>query len=620
MANNLYTTKTAALKATKADINKLDAKKIYLGGENILDLINNNNNTSATTNIKHANDTRETVTENDIWGPWIETMSDGTIIVHDDEVINPNASSSSAWNTSITKVEDNKAYIGDEFYANIQTENIEDGSCMFRGCNNFTSVDAGDMNLHNLTNGYCMFDGCTNMTSFYCELPSLTIGHCMFSGCTNLKSFNYGTYNLKDGRSMFHNCVNLTSFFSDLSSLTNGNGMFEGCTKLATFNPSMPSLTNGSSMFRNCSQLKSISLDLSSLTDGIQMFEYCNNLKSFISDLPSLTNGYSMFAYSNLSSFSSDLSSLTCGYFMFHRCSNLATFSSDLPSLTYGYGTFDKCTKLKSFSSDLSSLINGEWMFPNCTNLTSFNSNLSSLTYGRDMFYMCKLDAASVMYIADSIKDITAEKQLYTNGTIPYVTVDTSSYPNVYSATKGFMSNGNYVYTYDQAYRHTETISASNVGKLTLGINVTNNSSTIQQQLEDFAKAATFDSWANLKQIFVDKGWKVTFQYGGTYDSITYDLRDGEQIIPCQIFAKLIEIEPQGVEYDEDGSVLRENFYTDEQMNSATYCNEDASTFYIIEWGHDVTDTSSYTQFNSLEDAMTSWNVFPKENIITTEE
>jgi hypothetical protein len=62
---------------------------------------------------------------------------------------------------------------------------------------------------------------------------------------------------------------------------------------------------------------------------------------------------------------------------------------------------------------------------------------------------MCKLDAKSVMYIADSIKDITAEKQLYTNGTIPYVTVDTSSYPNAYSATKGFMSNGNYVYTYD---------------------------------------------------------------------------------------------------------------------------------------------------------------------------
>lgn len=131
-----------------------------------------------------------------------------------------------------------------------------------------------------------------------------------------------------------------------------------------------------------------------------------------------------------------------------------------------------------------------------------------------------------------------------------------------------------------------------------MGINVTNNSSTIQQQLEDFAKAATFDSWANLKQIFVDKGWKVTFQYGGTTTSITYGLGDGEQIIPCSIFAKLVEAD----------------------KDSAEYCTEDASTFYNIEWGHDVTDTSSYTQFDSLEDAMASWNVFPKENIITSEE
>ena len=37
--NNLYTTKTAALKATKADINKLDAKKMLLNGKNILDYI-----------------------------------------------------------------------------------------------------------------------------------------------------------------------------------------------------------------------------------------------------------------------------------------------------------------------------------------------------------------------------------------------------------------------------------------------------------------------------------------------------------------------------------------------------------------------------------------------------
>ena len=53
------------------------------------------------------------------------------------------------------------------------------------------------------------------------------------------------------------------------------------------------------------------------------------------------------------------------------------------------------------------------------------------------------------MYIADSIKDILAEKQLYIDGTIPYVTLVTTSTPyNTYSALKGFMSDGSYAYTY----------------------------------------------------------------------------------------------------------------------------------------------------------------------------
>ena len=200
------------------------------------------------------------------------------------------------------------------------------------------------------------------------------------------------------------------------------------------------------------------------------------------------------------------------------------------------------------------------------------------------------------MYIADSIKDIDAEKQLYIDGSIPYVTYNSTT--KKYSAHKGFMSNGSYVYTYHDPKPFTTTIYTSNIGKLTIGIDVTNDSTTIADQLQAFAEEATFDSWADLKTHFSNKGWTVTFQYGGTDTSITYDLRNGEQIIPCPIFAKLVEAE----------------------KDSAEYCTEDASTFYNIEWGHDVTDTSSYTQFDSLEDAMASWNVFPKENIITTEE
>lgn len=481
-----FITNTASLKTTIADVRKLNAKKIFVGGENILDIINK---ATPTITIKHSQDTRETVTEDDLWGQWVETTSDGTIIVHDDWVTNPNASKSSAWNSSITKVEDNKAYVGesgDTFFANIQTEKIKDSSHMFNNCSNFTT------------------------------------------------------------------------FYSDLSSLMNGKNMFKGCSNLASFDSDLSSLITGETMFYNCSNLTSFTADLSSLTYSSYMFGGCSNLTSFSSD----SSGSHV-----------NLSSLTNGSNMFVNCYALTTFYSDLSSLIYGVG-----------------------MFTGCTTLTSFTSNLSSLTGGSIMFSSCKLDAKSVMYIADSIKDITAEKQLYIDGSIPYVTYDSTT--KKYSAPKGFMSDGKYVYTYKNPNPYTTTMYASNVGKLSLGINVTNNSDTIQQQLEDFAKEATFDSWADLKKHFLDKGWDVTFQYGDTGGNITYGLRDGEQIIPCPIFAKLIEAD----------------------KDSAEYCTEDASTFYNIEWGHDVTDTSSYTQFDSLEDAMASWNVFPKENIITTEE
>ena len=134
------------LSATYADVRRLDAKKINLKGKNILEYIK-----ESVPTIKHANDTRETVTENDLWGQYIETKADGTIIIHDDEVTNPNGTST-GWNTSIAKVEDNKAYTGDiDFYgnlsnlalcANVQTNKIKNGEYMFYNCSALTSFSS----------------------------------------------------------------------------------------------------------------------------------------------------------------------------------------------------------------------------------------------------------------------------------------------------------------------------------------------------------------------------------------------------------------------------------------------------------------------------------------------
>ena len=653
MATN-FVTNTTSLKTTIADVRKLNAKKIFVEGENILDIINRGASTPTTT-IKHANDTRTTVTENDLWGQYIETKADGTIVVHDDQVTNPNASNNVAWTKDITKVKDNKAYIGDLLYANVQTEKIKDGSLMFYYCDNLSEFSS---DLSSLTDGAGMFDSCYNLTAFSTDLSSLRDGYAMFATCYNLTTFSSDLSsltkcdsmfylcqalesfttnnlpNLTDGSNMFYVCDSLKNFYAKMANLSNGYAMFYGCSNLKSFSTDLSSLTDGQYMFSGCSNLESLnkiqssSTDsknlLSNLIDGSHMFSDCEKFESFDLDLSSLKNSSYMFkGCTNLKHFSSDMSSLKCGAYMFYytttiesftsnlssltngtgmlQTSKLSTFNIDLPSLTHSFYMFRHSENLKSFSSDLSSLTNGQSMFQYCYNLTAFASNLSSLTYGVNMFSGCSLDAKSVMYIADTIKDIPAEKQLYIDGTIPYVTEDRSvGWPYKYSATKGFMSDGGYVYTYDEGTQPTtRKIAFTDVGFLTLGINVTNNSSTIKQQLEDFAHEATFDSWSDLKKHFSNKGWTVTWQYGETNTSFTYGLRDGEQIIPCPIFAKLVQVE------DKD---------------SAEYCTEDASTFYNIEWGHDVPDTSSYTQFDSLEDAMASWNVFPKENIITTEE
>ena len=218
-----------------------------------------------------------------------------------------------------------------------------------------------------------------------------------------------------------------------------------------------------------------------------------------------------MFNSTSLTSFNGDLSSLTNGSEMFNSTS-LTSFSGDLSSLTNGWCMFID-TPLTSFNSDLSSLVNGSSMFYE-TSLTSFSGDLSSLVGGGYMFHKCKLSPQSVMYIVESIRNLTEEKEKYTSGEIPWVTYDSET--EKYSAPFGFMEDGRYVYTYNNPNPYTTYFYEIYAGELTLGIDVTNNSNTIEQQLKTFAEGCLCDSWAELKQEFVDKGWKVTWQYGET--------------------------------------------------------------------------------------------------------
>jgi hypothetical protein len=99
-----YTTTTAALKATTADIRTLDAKNMLLNGKNVLDYISESEFTSY--------DTRDPQLKNDeldIWNTEISLSDNGCIEVkpfaHTTETISP-----TQWGTitSAVKVIDNE--------------------------------------------------------------------------------------------------------------------------------------------------------------------------------------------------------------------------------------------------------------------------------------------------------------------------------------------------------------------------------------------------------------------------------------------------------------------------------------------------------------------------------
>lgn len=321
MSDNFYTTTTAALKATKADIRNLNAQEIKLKDKNILDYIKDSEFDSY--------DTRDPQLKNDeldIWNTEISLSEEGHIevkpkehgITYDNGYVYEGITESQQ-NTLKTavKVIDNEVLGADDAHLMYwQTDGLTGGNKILNNCSALTTFNS---DLSSLTNGYQMFYNCSNITSFNGNLSSLTEADRMFSYCSNLITFSSDLLSLSNGSQMFYNCTNLTSFSSNLSSLTNGAGMFFGCTALASFSSDLPNLTDGAQMFWDCIKLESVNSNLSSLMTGRDMFSGCSNLTSFTSDLPNLTNGYEMFfGCTTLTSFNGNLSSLADGEAMFY--------------------------------------------------------------------------------------------------------------------------------------------------------------------------------------------------------------------------------------------------------------------------------------------------------------
>lgn len=406
---------------------------------------------------------------------------------------------------------------------------------------------------------------------------------------------------LEDGASAFANNFNITEFAGDLSSLKNGSDMFYECTALSKVNANLGKLVDGNYMFSGSA------------------------LQQFTGDLRNLRSGYEMFTSYDwgtgdgvLSIFNTtNLDSLQQGNYMF-TCSLLPEFTYDLKSLRRAESMFSWSTVLKKFCGDTSKLVEAPCMFENCAQLSDFIGDLSSLVVGRCMFYDCKLNAKSVMYIAETIRDLQEEYSQYSQGEKDYISLTESAK----EFSQGYFSEDRNDYAYAIQIPNTRDMSIDaidvdmvsvegwHLGIITIGIDVSEdeiNGKDHEQQKLEFANEIGYSTWEDLNQAFVDKGWQVEWQFNGPVQT-TYRMTRNKKTLP--VYAKLIEIQPEGQEEGKD-----EKVYTKRQKRYAKYCTQDGSKYYNISWGHEVSNTEDYTKYDSIQDVLDKNGLIRKEEL-----
>lgn len=473
----------------------------------------------------------------------------------------------------------------------------------FYGCSNLKTIN---ITATNLTDASSTFEGCESLTSGKVHCPKLNTQYAMFSGC-GMGLVSNGSYNNFGGA-----LKELDTLIINTDNLEDGSYMFSYSPNLVGVCCLLNKLKIGDQMFSGCNSLKYIGVDLNSLVSACGMFkanrrgEGTPSLQYFDIQLPSLVAADSMFEYQqSLKKFTSSLSNLWTATSMFYSCYSLNQFNSQLPRLVYGSSMFSRCTSLNTLTCDMPELVSGNSMFRDCANLESFQGNLGSLLDGNGMFYGCKLNPDSIMYIIDGINDISEYKKKVDNKDI--VLIDKPNYYSDRSQHGLTTQNVTYVenkyiikeYTNTTAGSGGSTYTVTFPTSITLGIDVTNDQTTIADQLQTFAEEAGFDTWQELKQQFTDKGWTATFQYGGTNTNVTLSQDENFRGVP--VYARIQQVLPAG------------ETLTDKEKDSAEYCTEDGTRYFNIDWGHDVNDYDKFQHFGSLLEACGYFGVIPKK-------
>lgn len=253
--SDLYTTKTAALKAIKADVSKLKTKNFYI------------------------NDTK--ITENDI----------GFSLPRDYPKLIPDCDFSISEDYMIY---DENGVVEHMSFA----DKIETGYNMFQ---NDKNIKKFEFDMPNLKYGYSMFYN-SDIEKFDGKLDNLINGNSMFSGCHNLSSFEtnyislssdfyYYLPSLTSSYDMFKE-TNISDIKLEMRNCTYADGTFSCCPSLSRVYTSVANNCPCYRMFADSINLEAVWMKQGSVSDGIYMFGGCHNLSNFICQSDFFTNIY----------------------------------------------------------------------------------------------------------------------------------------------------------------------------------------------------------------------------------------------------------------------------------------------------------------------------------------
>ena len=201
-------------------------------------------------------------------------------------------------------------------------------------------------------------------------------------------------------------------------------------------------------------------------------------------------------------------------------------------------------------------LTDDSYMFQNCTNLTSFSSDLTSLTNSSGMFHRC----SNLTSFSSDLSSLAIGYSMFDS-----CKLDAHSIGNIIHSIKN----------------HSDDVVPYIID---IGIGCNN---TAEDQLL-FAQECDCETWQELLDDFSSKNWTVTFQCNGR-PTTTYNMRRGETL---PVYTKLEEV-AEGEHY--------------------AYSSADGSKFYNINYFHSTNgSTEGYDVFSSLEEAISTYNVTPK--------